>query len=523
MEYIKYNFGEEVLRSKVLKLSIFATGLAGIVAEYILSTLATYFLGDSIFQWTLILSIMLFSMGLGSRLSRKIKKYLAEIFILIELCLSLFCSFSSLIAYSAESFTSYTGIIIYTMAILIGMFIGMEIPLVIRLNQTYESLRVNISNVMEKDYYGSLVGGLFFAFIGLPYLGLTYTPFVLGLVNFTVALFLFYTVKGELETSSKKKLYFLSSIIGVAILVGVFIANPVILYGEQHKYVDKVVYAQQTKYQRIVITKWKDHHWLFLNGNEQLSTLDEVLYHEPLVHTVMQLHHYPQNILVLGGGDGCAVREVLKYPSVDSITLVDLDPAMTELALTHPVLTKMNENSLSDSKVRVINQDGFSFIEKSLSFYDVIIIDLPDPKTVELSRLYSKEFYTICKKQMRPGGVMITQSGSPYYAARAYKCIEKTFDAAGLNTLPLHNQIPTLGEWGWVIGSSSMNRETMKNKLLSSKIENYNTKWINKEAMSMITSFGKDYFLHDNIEIEVNQVHNPVLYHYYLKGNWGVY
>ena len=179
------------LKSNILKLSLFATGLSGIVAEYILSTLASYFLGDSIFQWTLIVSVMLFSMGLGSRLSRFLETDLLKKFIIIEFILSLLTSFSSLLAYTAAAYTVYTGIIIYSLSILIGLLIGMEIPLVVRLNDEFEALKVNISSVLENDYYGSLLGGLFFAFVGLPYLGLTYTPFILGGINFAVAIFLF--------------------------------------------------------------------------------------------------------------------------------------------------------------------------------------------------------------------------------------------------------------------------------------------------------------------------------------------
>ncbi|MEM8567818.1 MAG: spermidine synthase, partial [Bacteroidota bacterium] len=160
------------LRSNILKLALFATGLSGIVAEYILSTLATYFLGDSVFQWTMIVSIMLFSMGLGSRISKSIKSSLLEKFITIEFTLSVLSAFVSVITYSASAYYGYVGFVIYGLSIIIGLLIGMEIPIVIRLNDEFEDLRVNVSTVMEKDYYGSLLGGVFFAFVGLPYLGL---------------------------------------------------------------------------------------------------------------------------------------------------------------------------------------------------------------------------------------------------------------------------------------------------------------------------------------------------------------
>ena len=168
-----------MLKSNILKLALFATGLSGIVAEYILGTLATYLLGNSVIQWTMIISVMMFSMGLGSRFTRHIGGDLLVKFIIIEFALSFFVSYTSVISYTTAAFTDYAGFVIYAMSIIIGIFIGMEIPIVIRLNDECESLQINVSSVIEKDYYGSLLGGIFFAFIGLPYLGLTYTPLCL--------------------------------------------------------------------------------------------------------------------------------------------------------------------------------------------------------------------------------------------------------------------------------------------------------------------------------------------------------
>lgn len=510
-------------RSRILKMAIFATGLSGIVAEYILSTLATYFLGDSVLQWTLIVSIMMFSMGLGSRISKHFQGNLLQIFIFIEFGLSILVAYSSIAAYTAAAFTIYTSAIIYTLSIAIGLFIGMEIPLVIRLNNSFEILRINISSVMEQDYYGSLAGGLFFAFIGLPYLGITFTPFVLGMVNFIVAFSLFLILRPKIKKRVRISIQLAGFFVATAIISGFFLAKPIILFGEQKKYKDKIIYEEQSRYQKIVLTQWKDFYWLFINGNEQLSTLDEAMYHEPLVHTVMRSVRYPQQVLILGGGDGCAAREVLKYKQTEQITLVDLDPVMTELAKTHPAMVEMNKNSLIDPKVTIINSDAYKFLSETNRFYDVIIIDLPDPKTVELGRLYSKEFYMICNRHLRPGGAMITQAGSPYYATKAFQCIEKTVDAADFTAIPLHNQILTMGEWGWILGIKKGEKESVIEHLQKLTFGDIETKWINNEAMKLITSFGKDYYGINVGKVEVNKIHNPVLYKYYLNGNWDLY
>lgn len=506
-------------KSNLLKLSIFATGVSGIVAEYVLSTLATYFLGDSVFQWTMIVSIMLFSMGLGSYFSKFISTQLLERFIYAEILLSILTSVSSFLCYYAAAFTPIPGFYIYLCSISVGILIGFEIPLVTRLNEENEELRVNIANVLEKDYFGSLIGGLFFAFVGLPYLGLTYTPFVLGLINFSVAIFLYIKLKKLIPANNRRKITLISTFTALFILTGFFFAKPIILYGEQAKYKDQVVFEEQTSYQKIVMTKWKDDYWLFINGNQQLSTLDEFMYHEPLVHPAMMLSSNPQNALVLGGGDGCAVREILKYPSVKTITIVDLDPKMTDLAINHPVLSKLNKNSLLDKKVTVINQDGFNFLEQTKQFYDVIIADFPDPKSVDLSRLYSKEFYKLCYNQLRPEGIMITQAGSPYYATKAFKSIELTMNFSGFTTIPLHNQILTLGEWGWILASKK--KIDLKRKLLSKSLP-VETKWLNSEALYLISSFGKA-LTSDSSKVEINSISSPVLYQYYNTGNWEIY
>ena len=520
MEYLKSN-------SFVLKSAIFATGFAGIVAEYVLSTLATYFIGNSVFQWTMIVSLMLFCMGLGSRLSQYFIKNLVRNFLLLELALSLIVAFSSVLVYTLAAVSSYYDLVIYLLSMLVGLLIGLEIPLVVRINKEYEDLKTNISSILEKDYYGSLLGGVFFAFIGLPILGLTYTPFILGFINFFVACIVFYRFKGKMVKKQFKPMLGSIGIVLTILIAGMSFTNDIITWGEQKKYKDKVVYANQSKYQKIVLTEWKDEHWLYLNGNLQFCSIDEEMYHEPLVHPIMQAHPNPQKILILGGGDGCAVRELLKYPSIDKIDMVDLDPNMTNLGKNNPILIDINEGSMNSEKLTIYNKDAYVHLEQDTkSFYDVIIIDLPDPRSVELGRLYSHEFYTLCRRKLRPNGLLITQSGSPYFATKAFQCIDLTMQSAGFTTIPMHNQIISMGEWGWIIGTKNKNisKETFKKQLQSLQFDSITTKWINNEAMLLLTSFGKkDFFNIDAKKIEVNKIQNPVLYQYYLKGNWDLY
>ena len=505
-------------KSFVLKLALFATGFSGIVAEYILSTLASYFIGNAILQFTLIVSIMLFSMGLGSRLSKLFTKKIVFYFVITELILSILVSFSAIASYIVFGVTNNSWVIIYLLSIAIGLLIGLEIPFATRINNQFEELRFNISNILEKDYYGSLAGGLFFAFIGLPYLGLTYTPFVLGIINLLVSFWLFYTLRNNISAKLQRLLYILYGIVCTGIITGVIFAKPLVIFGEQAKYKDKIVFTKQTQYQKIVITSWKEWHSLYINGNQQLSTFDEYLYHEPMVHTAVGVTESKKNVLILGGGDGCIARELLKYPDIERITLVDLDPTMVDIGKTHPIFKNLNENALNNTKVTTITADGFSFLEDSNKRYDIILADLPDPNNVDLNKLYTKEFYTLCYNALNDKGTFITQSGSPYYATKAFYCVEKTLRAAHFNTLPIHNQVLTLGEWGWIIGK----KEKIEARTLEDiSLKDISLKWLTKESLPALTHFGKP--LIDTTGLKINTIFTPTLYTYYKTGNWDLY
>ncbi len=507
----------------LLKACIFATGLSGIVAEYIMSTLASYLLGNTVLQWTLTVSFMLFAMGLGSRLSRFIPDpYLLDAFVITEFMLSILTASSATLTYLLSAYVQDIWLFIYAIAVTIGILIGFEIPLATRLNDFFEELRINISTVMEKDYYGALLGGLLFAFVALPHLGLSYTPIILGSVNFLVATALFVQFRQHLVR--RKSLTAGLVLVPVFIALTAVLAQPIVLYGEQRKYMDKIIYSEQTPYQRIVMTQWKAYFWLYLDGNEQFSTYDEERYHEPLVHPAMQTTVSHRRVLILGGGDGLALREVLKYPDVESVTLVDIDPAVTRLAATHPILVSINQNALNHPKVRVINRDAYAYLRDSNRLYDVIIIDLPDPKTVQLARLYSVEFYRLCRRQLARGGTLVTQATSPFFAQKAFLSILKTVRAAGFTAVPYRNHIPTLGEWGWVLGinRTDLPEEAFRKQLQRLDFSNVPTRFLNREAMTRMLLFGKNELQGlDTVEV-TNQVGLKV-YQYYLKGDWDLY
>lgn len=516
-------------RSGILKACVFATGLSGIVAEYVMSTLASYLLGDAVRQWTLTMSLMLFAMGVGSRLSRWLRRDLLDAFIGVELALSLLCALSAPLIYALGAWIEPVGFWIYLTAFSIGLLIGLEIPLAARLNEVFEDLRVNLSSVMEKDYYGALLGGLLFAFVALPHLGLTYTPIVLGAVNFVVAALLFGRFRAACRWPRRLTVAFAAT--GLALIAIALLAEPMVLFGEQKKYRDRIVYSQQTPYQRIVMTRWKDHHWLFLDGSEQFSSYDEHRYHEPLVHPAFAIVPDARRVLVLGGGDGLAVREILQHP-VETVTLVDLDPTMTELARTHPVLTALNGGSLDDPRVEVVNADAYAYLQHrpldaEHGLFDIILIDLPDPKTVSLARLYSLGFYRLAAGHLRAGGVLVTQATSPFFARDAFVCILNTIDASGLTAVPYHNHVPTMGEWGWVLGvkppaSRAIEAEALRQRLVEARFDGLETRFLNHDAMVSMLHFGKG-LLDNRDTIRVSDEQELAVFYYYRDGAWDLY
>lgn len=220
---------------------------------------------------------------------------------------------------------------------------------------------------------------------------------------------------------------------------------------DDNLYADEVIFARDTRYQRIVLTKWKDDVRLFLSSHLQFSSRDEYRYHEALVHPGLAAIPGARRVLVLGGGDGLAVREILKYPGVESITLVDLDPEMTKLFSTHPFLTQLNARSLTAPQVRVINADAFPWLEGNAEAFDFVVVDFPDPTNYSLGKLYTTAFYRLLSRHLSRQGMTVVQSTSPLFARQSYWCIVETLKQAGLRTYPYHVYVPSFGEWGFVL------------------------------------------------------------------------
>jgi len=372
-------------------------------------------------------------------------------FVSIELMVGLVGGFSSSLLFLAFAYTDAFRLVLYIVVILVGTLVGLEIPLLMRILKERFQFRELVSHVLTFDYLGALGASLLFPILLVPKLGLVRSALVFGILNAGVALWSTYLFREQLGRSYGLRA---GCIVVLALLgAGTIFANRISSAADNSLYADEVIFSRNTRYQRIVLTRWKDDLRLFLNSHLQFSSRDEYRYHEALVHPGLAALPGARRVLVLGGGDGLAVREILKYPTVENVTLVDLDPEMTHLFSAHVVLSSLNNHSLTNPRVHVINADAFRWLDANSGSYDFIVADFPDPTSYSLGKLFTTTFYRLAAKHLSVGGLLVVQSTSPLFARQSYWCIVETVKQAGLRTYPYHLYVPSFGEWGFVIGS----------------------------------------------------------------------
>ena len=421
----------------------------GLIYELIAGTLASYLLGDSVLQFSTIIGCYLFAMGIGSALSRYIDRGLAYRFVWIELLLGVVGGFSSALLFLAFAYTQGFQLLMYALVIVIGILVGLEIPLLMRIIRGRYDFRDVVAHVLTFDYLGALGASLLFPVLLVPYLGLVRSAMLFGIVNVAVALWGTFLFANQLAKAQALRI--LCCVVLCGLVIGMAQAKRITTAAEDNIYADDIIFARDTRYQHIVLTRFKDDIRLFLNSHLQFSSRDEYRYHEALIHPGLSAIPAPRRVLVLGGGDGLAVREILKYPQIESITLVDLDPEMTRLFSTHPMLTALNQKSFSASRVHIINADAFPWVDSDTESFDFIVIDFPDPTNYSLGKLYTTTFYKAAARHLSAQGLMVVQSTSPMFARDSYWCIAETIKQAGLQTYPYHVYVPSFGEWGFVI------------------------------------------------------------------------
>ncbi|MFZ2650961.1 MAG: polyamine aminopropyltransferase [Burkholderiaceae bacterium] len=439
-----------------LLVSVFVIAACGLVYELAAGALASYLLGDSVLQFSTVIGAYLFAMGLGSYLSRHFEHQLVAHFLRIELLVGLCGGLlpAGLFALHAQAPPSLR-IGLYAGVLLVGVLVGLEIPLVMRILKRKFSaryaLRDLVSQVLTFDYLGALAVALAFPLLFVPHLGLIRTGVVFGLFNALVAVWALWLFRFELR---HLRAHVLACALVVALLLGALAAaDSLTRWTEERFYADNVIFSESSPYQRIVVTSGRAGVRLYLNGNLQFHSRDEYRYHEALVHPAMAGHGAPRDVLVLGGGDGMALREVLRHASVQRVTLVELDPHITRLFAEQPLLRRLNEDALHSPKLKIVNADAFSWLEHSSEHYDVIVVDFPDPSNFSLGKLYTTSFYSLLDQRLRASGYAVVQSTSPLIARKSFWTVVHTIEAAGLTATPYHAHVPSFGEWGFVIAS----------------------------------------------------------------------
>jgi spermidine synthase len=439
------------LRPGPVYLTVLVIASCGLVYELVAGALASYLLGDSVTQFSLVIGVYLTSLGLGAFLSRFVVRGVARRFVEAEIGVALLGGLSAPLLFFAFSSPRWFSPVFYGVVVGIGTLVGLEIPLLMRLLKDTVVFRDLVSQVLTFDYLGSLAASILFPLVLLPRLGLTRTSVLFGLLNAAVA---FWSIRLFRDRVGPPAGLFARAGIVTAILLAAFVvADRLTAVAEENQYSDEIVVARTTPYQRIVVTRNRAGFQLFLNGHLQFSSVDEYRYHEALVHPAFAAVPHARRVAVLGGGDGLAVREILKHEEVESVTLVDLDPAMTVLATTHPLFLALNGGSLNSPKVRVVNEDAMIWIANEPDLFDVVLVDFPDPTSYAVGKLYTSRFYSLVKRKLDPEGVVCVQSTSPLFARRSFWIVDATLRAAGFETRPYHIAVPSFGDWGFVLAS----------------------------------------------------------------------
>ncbi len=513
---------EEIQNAKglpVLLVSVFIIATCGILYELLISSISTYFLGSSILQFSLTIGFFMSFMGVGSYFSKYIHTRLLDRFVSIEILLGVIGGFSAFILYFSYSLTENYHLVAFTLISVLGTLIGLEIPLVTRIVNSYASLKDTVAQVLSFDYIGALLASVLFPLVLLPYLGTMRTSFLVGVLNLSVAAFNSQLFIKELKHGIWQRNV---SVLLIAVLVGGFLYSfRITSFFEQFVYQDEILLTRQSAYQRIVLTKWHQDYRLYLNGHLQFSSADEYRYHEPLVHVPMALARNHEKVLVLGGGDGLAARELLTYADVKQIDLVDLDKAMTDLGKDNPIFQKLNRNSFNQARVRIFNEDAFKFIEKASEMYSVIIVDLPDPSDTGIGKLYSREFYKMLQKRLAVDGVMVTQATSPYFAPDAFWCISHTLQDVFPKVKPYTVYVPSFGQWGFVLASHAQNPNLGENSIcqIQKTLASRPMRFLKPAVVPSLFIFDPDMA---DRPTPVNTLDTQILMQYYEKSlqNW---
>lgn len=498
----------------LLLISVFVIATCGLIYELIAGTLASYLLGDSVTQFSTVIGCYLFAMGIGSWLSRYIDKNLLLTFIQIEILVGVVGGSSAAILFLLFEHVEMFRVLLYFVVGVIGILVGIEIPLLMRILKDRLEFKDLVSKIFTFDYIGALFASVLFPLWLVPQLGLVKSSFLFGILNVSVAVWLLFALREDIPLLQLHRMAAIMALF--ALTLGLTFSESLVQLAEADSYQGEVIYAESTPYQRIVLTRERDDLRLFLNGNLQFNSHDEYRYHEALVHPVLAALNKPHRVLIIGGGDGLALREVLKYPSINDVTLVDLDARMTHLFSTQALLTQLNQHALLSNKVKLVHQDAFLWVkthaeELSSHPFDAVIIDIPDPSNFSVGKLYSVTFFREIQKIISPSGYLVVQSTSPWVARKTFWCVNNTLERVGFQTAPYHAYVPSFGEWGYVIAGKSPYTPPLSFP--------DGLRFISASVIPAMFSFPIDM---DRIDTAIQRLDDQVLVRYFDE-EWGAY
>jgi len=497
--------------------SVFVVAACGLVYELAAGALASYLLGDSVLQFSTVIGTYLFAMGVGSWLSRHVERELVSLFLRVELAVGLIGGLMPAALFTAHSVLPDGGgasfrALLYLLVLLVGVLVGLEVPLVMRILKRHFSeryaLKELVSQVLTFDYLGALAVAVAFPLLLLPQLGLARTGVLFGLLNSGVAVWALWLFRGEL---ARWRANALACAAVVLVLAGAMVgADALTSWAEDRFYGDHIIVRESSDYQRVVVTSGPTGVRLYLNGNLQFHSRDEYRYHEALVHPALAAQGAPRRVLVLGGGDGMAVREVLRYPSVEQVVLVELDPHIVALFRDHELLRRLNGDSLHSPKLTIVQADAFTWLDgHDGEMFDAIVIDFPDPTNFSLGKLYTTTFYERVDRHLAAGGFAVVQTTSPLIARRSFWTVVATIEATGLTATPYHAHVPSFGEWGFVLMGR---RPWQPPRTLPPGL-----RFLTVEGMPALLQFPPDM---SRVAAQPNRLSNQVLVHTFEE-EWG--
>lgn len=529
----------------------------GLIYEYLLSHYAGRVIGAVESAIYTMIGIMIVSMGVGSFAARHIKCAFNG-FAWLELTIAFIGSTAILVISGAIAAVQLLPSIIsqtynippdsmshggifktlhwlthyspYGVGALLGLFIGMEIPLIARIREQLHQAHLlhNTGTIYGADYIGAGIGAAIWIGFMLS-IDINLSASLTASVNLIAGLAFWLRYKSYLN----KKYLLLFGHVVVSVVVAM-----IFQYGSSWSttfnntlYLDKVVHQQQTRFAQVVLTERQLPQQdipslsLYLNGRLQFSANDEKIYHKFLVYPAMASSLARDNVLIIGGGDGLALREVLHW-SPKQVTLIDLDKQLVDLFrhpqdfLPHGVaknIAALNQGALSDPRVSIVHDDAYNALDSFIANntrYDTVIIDLPDPSHPDLNKLYSKTFYQKVKQLLSKDGVVAVQSTSPFHAKNAFVSIHNTLSAAGWkNVQQYHYNVPSFGQWGWTIASQQ--GQMPRQRLANHSIMPFEH-WLTQGLIQASFEFPQDFYQHA-AQIKVNELGSFVLYRYHQQ------